>query len=131
MTDLTTMCQEFRALRDRKDELKVEEKELNKRIKVLAEQELPEYMEENEIDKVTMLGVGTIYLQQKLYASVLKEDRESLYEELRNTGNEDMVVDYVWPNQLTAWCKDEIESGRPVPDQIKTTFISTAMLRRK
>jgi hypothetical protein len=125
------MCQELRALRDRKDAIKEEEKEVNKRIRILTEQELPEHMEENEIDKVSIDGVGTVFIQQQLYANVKSDDREALYEELRNTGNEDMIVDHVWPNTLKAWCKEQISNGKPLPEVVNAHFVPTAMLRRK
>ena len=75
MTDLTTMCQEFRTLKDRKDKIKEEEKTINKRLKVLTETELPEHMEENDLDKVSIHGLGTIFIQQQLYAIELADNR--------------------------------------------------------
>lgn len=131
MTDLTGMCQEFRALKDRKDAIKEEEKTINKRLKVLTETELPEHMEENEIDKVSIDGVGTIFIQQQLYANVKSDDRETLYDNLRETGNEDLIQDYVFPATLKAFCKEQLSNGKPIPEMVTAHFVPTAMLRRK
>jgi len=131
MTDLTDMCHELRSLKDRKDALAEEEKSINKQIKKLTEDLIPTHMEDNEIEKVTVEGVGTVFIQQQLYANVKSDDREALYTALRDTGNEDMIVDYVWPNTLKAWCKEQISNGQPLPEMVSAHFIPTAMLRRK
>ncbi len=127
---LATLVRQFRELRDRKDELKALVTDNNKALKDLAEAILPEYMEENEIDKITIEGAGTVYVKQELYASVLASDREALYEWLRETGNEDLVKDWVFPATLTAFCKEQLENGKPVPEMVKATKIPTAILRR-
>jgi len=131
MSKMTEMGQELRTLKDRKEALAEEEKAVNRRIKALTEHELPEYMEDNEIDKITIDGVGTIYIQNNVYASVLSEDREALYMYLRETGNESLVVDYVFPATLKAFCKEQLNNGQPVPAVVKAHYVPTAMLRRK
>lgn len=131
MSDLTAMCQEFRKLRDRKDVIAEEEKTINKRLKALTERELPEHMEENEIDKVSIDGVGTVSIQQKVYANVKADDREALYYELRSSGNEDLIVDWVFPATLKAFCKEQLSNGKPLPEAVTAHFVPTATLRRK
>lgn len=127
---LATMIRRFRELRDDKDDLKVLVTGNNKALKELAEQILPEYMEENDIDKITIEGAGTVFIKQELYASVLADDREKLYEWLRDNGHEDLIKDWVFPATLTAFCKDQLEYGKPVPEMVKATKIPTAILRR-
>jgi len=131
MSDLTTMCQEFRALKDEKERLAAREKEINKRLKILAEHDLPEYLEENEIDKVSVDGVGTIFIQQQVYVNVKADGRETLYAELRETGNEALIQDYVFPSTLKAFCKDQLSNGKPLPTSVEAHYVPTAMLRRK
>lgn len=131
MSILTEMCQEFRSLKDRKSAINEEEKDINKRLKVLTEVELPDHMEENDIDKVSIDGVGTIFIQQQLYANVKAEDRDQLYEALRNTGNEDLIQDWVFPATLKAFCKEQLSNGKPIPEMVTAHFVPTAMLRRK
>ncbi len=127
---MTEMATEFRALKDKKEGLEGEVKEINKRLKVLREEELPVYMEENEIEKITVEGVGTVFIQQQLYANVKADDREALYEVLRQTGHEELIVDYVWPNTMKAWAKEQITNGKPLPELITAHFVPTAMIRR-
>lgn len=127
---MTEMATEFRTLKDRKEAHEAEVKEINKRLKVLRETEIPEYMEENEIEKITVEGVGTVFIQQQLYANVKADDREALYEVFRQTGHEELIVDYVWPNTMKAWAKEQITNGKPLPELITAHFVPTAMIRR-
>lgn len=117
-------------LKDKKAALETSLKDVNRELKSLTETEIPEYMDDNEIDKITVEGLGTVYVQQKLYASVLAGDRPALYEHLRETGNEDLIQDWVFPATLTAFCKEQLENGKPVPEMVKATKIPTAILRR-
>jgi len=128
---LTLMAQELRALKDRKEAIAAEEKEVNKRIKALTEHELPEYMEEQDIDKVTIDGVGTLFIQQQVYANVKADNRAGLYDWLRDTGNEAMIVDWVFPQSLKAFCKDQLANGQALPEMVDAHYVPTAMLRRK
>ncbi len=88
-------------------------------------------MGDNDIDKVTIEGAGTLFLQTQFYVNVKAGDREALYEALKAGGNEDMVVEYVWPNTLKAWAKDEIFNNRALPEMLTSHEIQTAMIRRK
>ncbi len=131
MSDITVLAKELRGLKDRKEAIAEEEKTINKRIKVLVETELPEVMEAKEIDKISIDGVGTIFIQQQVYANVKADDREALYRELRDTGNGDLICDWVFPATLKAFCKEQLANGKPVPENVTAHFVPTAMLRRK
>ena len=128
---MTELARDFMDLNDRKEDLEDSLKFLNKELKFLRETTIPEYMSDNDIEKVTVEGVGTVYTQTKMYASVNAGDREALYEALRESGNEALVKDWVFPATLTAFCKEAIENGQDVPSMVKTALIETAMLRRK
>jgi len=128
---MTELAKEFAELRDRKDGLEAALKNTNKLLKHLRETTIPEYMDDNDIDKITIEGVGTVFTQTKMYASVNAGDREALYEALRKSGDEDLIKDWVFPATLTAWAKEQTENGLPVPEMVKTALIETAMLRRK
>lgn len=130
-TKMAELAQQFSDLKDLKAKLDDQSKACNKALKYLTEVTLPEYMDDNDITKVTVAAVGTIFLQTKNYASVLADDREALYEHLRETGNEALIKDWVFPATLTAFCKEALENGQDVPPMVKTTLIETAMLRRK
>jgi hypothetical protein len=128
---LTALAQRFRELKDRKESLEGELKEVNHEIKTLETESLPQQMDANEIEKFTTDGVGTIYTQVKVYASVLKEDEEKFHEWLRGEGHGDMIRPYVFPGTLSSFAKEQLENGVELPEFIKATKIETAMLRRK
>jgi hypothetical protein len=126
---LSEKAQELADLRRAKEEQTEQLKEINKRIQRLSEHDIPELMAEQEISKFSVPGVGTIYTQMELRASVLKDDKETFHEWLRATGNEEIVVDYVHPQTLKAFIKECIENGKAYPEYVKADVIAVARLR--
>jgi hypothetical protein len=128
---LTELAQRFRELKDRKDSLNAELKELQEELSRLETELLPQKMEENEIEKFTTDGVGTIFTQVKVYASVVKADETSLHNWLRDQGHGALIKETVAPGTLNSFVKEQLEQGTDLPEFIKATKIETAMLRRK
>jgi len=128
---LTTMVQELRTAKDEKERLENQVKELNKTIRRLAEQDIPEYMDENDIEKLTVEGVGTVYLTTKVYANVKAENKEAFYEWLRENGNAALIKETVYPATLNAFAKEQLGNGVALPDVIDARLYPTANLRRK
>ena len=128
---LTTLATELRSLVD-----EIEEKEgvvsaLKTRRDAIKNKDLPEAMETAEIDKFTVDGVGTVFLQTKLYADIAAAERESAYAWLRDNGHGELIKEYVWPQTLNAFCKEQLEKGSELPEFIKASFAQQAQLRRK
>lgn len=128
---LTSMVHDLRDLKDRKDVLELELKEVNKRIRALSEQEIPEYMDENEIDKISIDGVGTVFLKTKVYANVKADDLNGFFEWLRDNGNGDIIKETVHPSTLNAFAKEQLSEGKELPDMLSARLYPTAQLRRK
>jgi hypothetical protein len=120
---------ELFALKAKKAKLEEELKKLNIDIERVAVQELGKLMTDAEVEKVSIKGKGTVYLSDELYASVLKDDRPAMYEWLRKNKCGDIIVDYVFPQTLTAFAKERLQAGKPLPDQLKATYIPTAKTR--
>lgn len=131
MTTLTQHAQRYRELYDRKESLEGELKDVSAELQLLKTDVLPKVMDENEIEKFTTEGVGTIYTQMKVNAYVKKEDEEKFHAWLREGGNGDLIRDYVFPGTLSSFAKEQIENGVELPDFISVAKIETAMLRRK
>ena len=121
------------ALKKKKSQIEESLKKVNVEITELATVTLAKLMEDGEVEKFTIAGKsgGTIFLGQELYASVLADDRPKLYDWMRNNGCGDLVKDWVFPQTLTAFCKERLGDGKPVPEMVKTTFIPTAKTRSK
>lgn len=130
MTDLSELAREMFDLKALKEELETQVKEVNVRLKTLAEREIPEAMENRNINKFSVPGVGTIYIQADVRSSVLKDDRERFYQWLRENGHAEVVQDYVFPQTLNAFVKERLENGETFPEFLKTTVVEVARLRR-
>lgn len=128
---LTALARRFRELKDRKDSLNNELKECEAELKLLETEQLPQCMDENEIEKFTVDGVGTIYTQMKVYAYVKKENEVTFHQWLQDQGHGDLIKSYVFPATLSAFAKEQLEQGIDLPDWFKAAKVETAMIRRK
>lgn len=128
---LTGLARRFRELKDRKDSLNNELKELGEELKKIETELLPQAMEENEIEKFTVDGVGSIYTQMKVYAYITKENEPLFHAWLRDQGHGELIKEYVFPATLSAFAKEQLEQGNDLPDWFKAAKVETAMLRRK
>ena len=118
------------ALKEDKADLEEQLSAVNDEIKTLATVDLAKLMEESGVEKTTLAGLGTIYLSQDFFASVNKDDRPKLYEWMRGNGYGDIIVDWVFPQTLTAFAKELTEKNLPLPDMMKSVFIPTAKTRK-
>lgn len=130
-TKLTALAERLRALKDRKEIINEELKAIDGELTTLTTVDLIEAMDAADITKFTVEGVGSIYQQVKVYASVLKENEAKFHEWLREQGHADLIRDYVFPGTLSSFAKEQIEAGVDLPDFVKATKVPTAMLRRK
>ncbi len=127
---LTKMVKDLRKLKDAKTKAEEKLKELNGGIRRLAEQVIPEYMDENEIEKHSVKGAGTVFLTTKVYANVKAEDKEAFFAELRETGNEALIKETVHPSTLNAFAKEMLSEGKALPKTLTARLYPTANLRR-
>lgn len=130
-TVLTGHAQRLRELTDRKDSLEGELKEVEQELKLLKTDVLPRIMDDNEIEKFTVDGVGTIYTQVRVLAYVKKEDEAQFHSWLRENGHGDLIREYVFPATLSSFAKEQLESGVELPAFFSAAKVETAMLRRK
>jgi len=129
--NLIEAAKELGALRDRKEELEAELKVINKAKTELETQRLPQMMEDAEVEKMTIEGVGTLYTQAGVYASILASDRDKAYDWLREHGHGDIVKETVHHQSLTAWVKEMLGDGNQLPEFFNAKPTTTARLRRK
>lgn len=113
-----------------KAQLEEQVKALEAEIKKIATIDLPKLMEDSGVSKLSLDGYGTLYLSNDFYASVLKDDRPKLYEWMRANGHGDIVQDYVFPQTLTAFAKEQIERNAAMPEVLKFSHVPTAKTRK-
>lgn len=86
-----------------------------------------EQTEQQLIEQLTMAGLDSFTANNHkftptttIYASCPEEDRPALFAVLREQGSGDLVKETINGNTLSAWVRDRLEHGVPIPPQIKT-----------
>lgn len=117
--------------RKRLDAVKSVEKILAELHEQAQKRYVPEAMDAEDIEKVSISGVGTVYLQSDMYVSMVPERREEMYEWLRNTGNGDLIKPTVNGSSLTSLVRNMIKDGATVPaDLVNVTLYTKAVIRK-
>ena len=114
-TKLFEWADKLKALRDRKDELEAELKQVNMDIDN-ADWHLSNLMAETETQNFTR--AGTMFcLTTKTRASARAGQKDELFAALRDEGYGDMITETVNANSLSSFVKEQIaESGDALPD---------------
>ena len=114
-TKLFEWADKLKALRDRKDELEAELKQVNMDIDN-ADWHLSNLMAETETQNFTR--AGTIFcLTTKTRASARAGQKDELFAALRDEGYGDMITETVNANSLSSFVKEQIaENGDALPD---------------
>ena len=109
------LADRLKALRDQKDALEAELKQVNMDIDN-ADWQLANHMAETETQNFTRAGV-MFCLTTKTRASALAGQKEALYKALRAQGYGDLVYETVNANSLSAFVKEQIEANKDtLPD---------------
>ena len=103
------LADRLKALRDQKDALEAELKQINMDIDN-ADWQLANHMAETETQNFTRAGV-MFCLTAKTRASALAGQKEALYGALRAKGFGDLVYETVNANSLSAFVKEQIEAN--------------------
>ena len=114
-TRLFEWADKLKALRDRKEELEAELKQLNMDIDN-ADWHLSNLMAETETQNFTR--AGTMFcLTTKTRASARAGQKDELFAALRGEGYGDMITETVNANSLSSFVKEQIaENGDALPD---------------
>lgn len=114
-TRLFEWADKLKALRDRKDELEAELKQVNMDIDN-ADWHLSNLMAETETQNFTR--AGTMFcLTTKTRASARAGQKNELFAALRGEGYGDMITETVNANSLSSFVKEQIaENGDALPD---------------
>ena len=130
--ELKTLVEEFSRLKTSKDELEEKLTEINKRIEILARQEIPNAMDEAGIQNINFEGIGRISLRGDVFASIAADNKEAAYEWLEATGRGSLIKPTVNSSTLKAAIKAWILEGEQIPEDLfKVTPYTQATLTRK
>lgn len=127
---ISTLAKKLFTLKKRRSDLQEKLTEVEKEITQISERDLAKMMLDAEVDKMSIRGRGTIYIEDVFYAYLLKENRGKFNEWLKKNGHGDLIKDYVFPATITAFAKDMVIKGEKLPDEIKTATVPTVRTRK-
>lgn len=130
---MTTISEAANELRSLKAQLETQEGAVSATkaaIEKLTKQTIPEILEAMGADNARVPGVGTVYLQHKVFANVKADDRDRFHAWLRDNGFGDLIKDTVHPGTLTSFAKEQLEKGVALPDFVQASFVTQAALRK-
>jgi len=104
------LADRLKALRDQKDALETELKQVNMDIDN-ADKRLANLMADTETQNFTRAGI-MFCLTTKTRAGALTGQKEALYDALRAQGYGDLVYETVNSNSLSAFVKEQIEANK-------------------
>ena len=112
MTDMFELADKLKELKERKAELAEETKANNAEIEQ-AEFQLSQLMASTET--LSFQRAGTLfYLTTKTYASANKEQKDELFEALRNEGYGSLITETINANSLSAFVKEQMADNDDV-----------------
>ena len=114
MTDMFEFADKLKNLKERKAELAEETKANNAEIEQ-AEFQLSQLMASTETQSFQRAGT-LFYLTTKTYASANKEQKDELFDALRNEGYGSLITETINANSLSAFVKEQMsENDDEVP----------------
>jgi hypothetical protein len=127
---VTELAELMVGMKSQLDNLNRAKADLQKRYDKVRLQVIPNKMEDMGVTSMNITGVGRLGVTSDIEISVLAEDRDRVYEWLREQGHGDLVNDYVWPQTLKALVKEQIREGNEIDDHIKITPFARASITR-
>lgn len=118
MSKLQMLAEKYILLRDKLAETKSEQTEAQKNFDELRKHELPELMEDLDIESVRLKGIGTVSLATDAYTSLKKENKAAGFAWLTKHGFGDIIKDDVNSSTMKALLKDLSRQGIDFPTDI-------------
>ena len=115
MTDMFELADKLKDLKERKAELAEETKANNAEIEQ-AEFQLSQLMASTETQSFQRAGT-LFYLTTKTYSSANKEQKDELFEALRNEGYGSLITETINANSLSAFVKEQMSENDDVLPQ--------------
>lgn len=115
---LVELVESMQALAQRKDRAEEELKRINKEYDFLRITKVPQKMEDDGIERLTVAGVGRVSLTADMHVSVKADQRDKFYEWLRDNGRGDLLQETINPSTLKAAVKRMYSSGEEIPEDL-------------
>ena len=131
MTDtanLADLARQMKEIGKRKDELEEQLKSVNKEWDEIRKVKIPEAMAaiDPDLSKVSIAGLGTVYLRTDIYAGI--RDKDIAFQWLEWNGYQDLIQPQIHPSTLKAWMKEQLKEGIDLPECFKFEAYSYAVI---
>ena len=127
MQGLVKLFHKFKQIKDLMDEVKVKINKYNDRLRNGI---VPERMEEAGVQKMTIKGVGTLYLTNDMSVSIKPGMKEDVFNYFRDLDMADLIKEGIDPKTLKAQLKKLFSSGSIVPELFNISFFTRAAIRK-
>ena len=126
---LQQLAKSMASLKEKHSKLKAQAAEIWREHELLAKRLIPEMMEEMGIATVNLKGIGRLELRHDASVSVPPENKEAVYDWLRDNGYGDLIIGTVNSSTMRAQVKKWVEDGEDFPiDLIKYNPYDNAVL---
>lgn len=109
---------EMFVLKNAIDELGADKSVLQKRYDILRHTIVPDKLEEEGMQNVSVKGIGRLGASPMLQVSVLAKNREALEKWFRDNDMAEMVKGTINSSTLKAWVKEQMAAGIDIPDDL-------------
>jgi hypothetical protein len=116
---LVQLAAEMKSLKTDLDDLEETRKPIQARYDEIRKKLLPDAMVSAGVSNFKLTDGGTVYITNKISASVREDDRPRFFNWLRDNGHAGLITPNVHPATLTAWAKEQLEAKRPVSPFIR------------
>lgn len=116
--ELRLLCQQMRALEDRKEAVEAELKAVNEELELVRKIKIPELMTAMDLRNATYEGIGRVQLAEDIYASTRAGQKEAAMRWLRDLGYEDMISETYNASSLKALFRRMIKAGQPIDETL-------------
>lgn len=113
LVDLVTAMYEVQR---RKETLEEHLKDVNKQFDFLRITKIPEQMQDEGIERLSVTGIGRVSLTADMHVSVKAGEKDRFFEWLRDNGRTDLIQENINPSTLKAAIKKMFANGEEVPD---------------
>lgn len=118
-------------LKSQIDALGKEKSALQRDFDLLRHKIVPDKLEEEDMQNITVKGIGRLGATPQLRVSVLAENREKLQSWMIENGFEDLVGSTINSSTLKGWVREQMDAGAEVPtDLIKIDPFMMATLTK-
>lgn len=115
---LVELVREMKMVQSAKESAEDVVKSLNKKFDFLRITKIPQVMEDEGIQRLSVDGVGRVSLTADMHVSVKEGQKDAFYDWLRDNGREDLIQPTVNSSTLKATVKNMVKQGEEFPDQL-------------